>query len=618
MHPAVPRPRHRRRRRPPPVRVPRRRAHRRPDRRHAAALDRGAHASRAGRRSPSARSTSSLSSLTLVALAPLLIGVAIAIKLDSRGPVLFVQRRSGRGGRFFALYKFRSMYVDATVEVRQDGAIVKHVGDDRITRVGRFIRRFSLDEAPQFLNVLKGDMSLVGPRPLVEEEAAVLSDWQERRADLRPGLTGPWQISGRSHIPLPGDGHASTTSTSPAGRWPATSRSSSRRSRSSSRAAARTDPRAILHVTEASAAGTLQVVRTLAARQAASGHVVTLAYADRPETPADLRGDRRRGRGARSRCGWARRSPFSQLAAGRALRRLVRERSPDIVHLHSSFAGAVGALSLPRAVTLIYTPHGLAFVRTGVRRANRATVRAVESLVARRCALLGAVSEAEATLARDGLHAPRVAVVRNGIPELDGEPVAPTERAEPVVVATGRIAAQRRPAATARILAALAPAARVSWIGGGEDDAPLREAGIPVTGWLPREQALARLAERHRLRPLVGVGRPVARDPRGDRARRRRRRLRHPGEPRGARRAAGARRRGVGDRARPPRARRPGAARRVARRPAPPRAGVLGHADGRRLARDVRAHRVRGRPRPRVPPLPLRSRAPKIGDDQWT
>ena len=116
--------------------------------------------------------------------------------------MLFVQRRSGRGGRFFSLYKFRSMYVDATVEVRHDGAIVKHVDDRRITRVGRFIRRFSLDEAPQFLNVLKGDMSLVGPRPLVEAEAAVLSDWQERRADLRPGLTGPWQISGRSHIPF--------------------------------------------------------------------------------------------------------------------------------------------------------------------------------------------------------------------------------------------------------------------------------------------------------------------------------------------------------------------------------------------------------------------------------
>ena len=109
----------------------------------------------------------------------------------------------GRGGRFFKLYKFRSMKVDSTVLVRDDGAIVKAPDDDRITRVGRIIRRFSLDEAPQLLNVLSGDMSLVGPRPLVLAEHAALSEaWQSRRADLRPGLTGPWQVSGRSHIPF--------------------------------------------------------------------------------------------------------------------------------------------------------------------------------------------------------------------------------------------------------------------------------------------------------------------------------------------------------------------------------------------------------------------------------
>jgi exopolysaccharide biosynthesis polyprenyl glycosylphosphotransferase len=144
----------------------------------------------------------SLSFLLLAALAPLLVVLAVAIKLDSPGPVVFVQRRSGRGGRFFQLYKFRSMYHGATVEVRDDGAIVKLVDDARITRVGRLIRRFSLDEAPQLFNVLKGDMSLVGPRPLVEAEQAALRDWQARRADLRPGLTGPWQIAGRSHIPF--------------------------------------------------------------------------------------------------------------------------------------------------------------------------------------------------------------------------------------------------------------------------------------------------------------------------------------------------------------------------------------------------------------------------------
>ena len=101
----------------------------------------------------------------LLILAPVLTLIAVAIRLDSKGPVFFTQQRSGRGGRFFRLYKFRSMKVDSTVLVRADGAIVKAPDDDRITRVGRIIRRFSLDEAPQLLNVLKGDMSLVGPRP---------------------------------------------------------------------------------------------------------------------------------------------------------------------------------------------------------------------------------------------------------------------------------------------------------------------------------------------------------------------------------------------------------------------------------------------------------------------
>jgi exopolysaccharide biosynthesis polyprenyl glycosylphosphotransferase len=141
--------------------------------------------------------------LMVLALTPLLLVIAIAIKLDSRGPVFFTQPRSGRGGRFFKLYKFRSMHEGATVEVRSDGAIYKTREDDRITRVGRLIRRFSLDEAPQLFNVLRGHMSLVGPRPLVVAEARALTEaWQARRADLRPGLTGPWQVAGRSNIPF--------------------------------------------------------------------------------------------------------------------------------------------------------------------------------------------------------------------------------------------------------------------------------------------------------------------------------------------------------------------------------------------------------------------------------
>jgi exopolysaccharide biosynthesis polyprenyl glycosylphosphotransferase len=141
--------------------------------------------------------------LALLVLAPLLILIAAAIKMDSRGPVLFRQSRTGRGGRYFTLLKFRSMRVGSTVEVSHDGAIVKSPDDDRITWTGRWIRRFSLDEAPQLFNVLRGDMSLVGPRPLVMEEAESLTQqWHTRRADLRPGLTGPWQIAGRSHIPF--------------------------------------------------------------------------------------------------------------------------------------------------------------------------------------------------------------------------------------------------------------------------------------------------------------------------------------------------------------------------------------------------------------------------------
>jgi glycosyltransferase involved in cell wall biosynthesis len=253
----------------------------------------------------------------------------------------------------------------------------------------------------------------------------------------------------------------------------------------------------ILHITEASWAGTLQVVRTLAADQAARGHEVTLAYADQPQAPADLAVTAATGVEL-APIAWVRRSPASQLAAGRALRRLARERRPDLVHLHSSFAGAVGALALPRGVPLIYTPHGFAFARKGVGRATGIAVRAIEALVARRCTVLGAVSEAEGELARSGLRAPRVAVVRNGIPELDhGVPERSDDRSAPAVVALGRIAEQRRPAATARILAALATDARVGWIGGSGDgdDGAVRDAGIPVTGWLPHSEALDRLAE---------------------------------------------------------------------------------------------------------------------------
>jgi lipopolysaccharide/colanic/teichoic acid biosynthesis glycosyltransferase len=132
------------------------------------------------------------------------------IKLTSPGRALFKHTRVGQNGRLFVLYKFRTMRSDAEAHKAalaganaMRGHVFKMRNDPRVTRVGRVLRRFYVDELPQFWNVLKGDMSLVGPRPLVMAEAQTLTEsWQARRADLRPGLTGPWQIAGRSNIPF--------------------------------------------------------------------------------------------------------------------------------------------------------------------------------------------------------------------------------------------------------------------------------------------------------------------------------------------------------------------------------------------------------------------------------
>lgn len=133
--------------------------------------------------------------------------VAIAIKLDSPGPVLFKQKRVGQHGRTFTLYKFRTMYVDAEERKKElmaqnimQGPMFKIENDPRITRVGRFLRKTSLDEFPQFINVLKGEMSLVGTRPPTLEEVEKYELWHWRRLTLKPGITGLWQISGRNKI----------------------------------------------------------------------------------------------------------------------------------------------------------------------------------------------------------------------------------------------------------------------------------------------------------------------------------------------------------------------------------------------------------------------------------
>ncbi len=149
-------------------------------------------------------------SLALLLAAPLMVLIAAAIRLDSSGPVLFRQRRVGRNGRHFEILKFRSM-VDNAEELKQDlrelneadGGLFKIADDPRVTRIGRRTRRTHLDELPQLWNVIRGEMSLVGPRPLVEEEDALLTGDDRQRLGLTPGITGPWQVRGPLSTPLP-------------------------------------------------------------------------------------------------------------------------------------------------------------------------------------------------------------------------------------------------------------------------------------------------------------------------------------------------------------------------------------------------------------------------------
>jgi lipopolysaccharide/colanic/teichoic acid biosynthesis glycosyltransferase len=144
----------------------------------------------------------------LILLAPLLAVIVAAIKLTSRGPVLFRQTRVGRHGRDFQVLKFRTMVSDADqrkqelAELNEAAPMFKIANDPRTTSIGRFLRRRSLDELPQLLNVLRGDMSIVGPRPLISDEDRLFSGWQRRRYHVAPGITGPWQILGSSRVPM--------------------------------------------------------------------------------------------------------------------------------------------------------------------------------------------------------------------------------------------------------------------------------------------------------------------------------------------------------------------------------------------------------------------------------
>jgi exopolysaccharide biosynthesis polyprenyl glycosylphosphotransferase len=153
----------------------------------------------------------SVAALALFLLWPFILLMAIIIKLDSRGPVFFEHKRVGKNGKCFKCIKFRSMYDNAEAMqaelVEQDNGehgwlCWKKEDDPRVTRVGKWIRKLSIDELPQVFNVLKGDMSLVGPRPHIKEEVAQYKEWHRQRLNVKPGITGLWQVSGRSDLPF--------------------------------------------------------------------------------------------------------------------------------------------------------------------------------------------------------------------------------------------------------------------------------------------------------------------------------------------------------------------------------------------------------------------------------
>lgn len=148
-----------------------------------------------------------LSVFALIFLSPIFLITAIAIKLEDGGPVFFVQSRAGRDLKPFKIYKFRSMYVNADEKLKdllkdneQTGHAFKIKNDPRVTKVGKFIRKVSIDELPQLLNIIKGDMSIVGPRPILTWQMEECGKYERQRLIVRPGLTCYWQISGRANI----------------------------------------------------------------------------------------------------------------------------------------------------------------------------------------------------------------------------------------------------------------------------------------------------------------------------------------------------------------------------------------------------------------------------------
>lgn len=258
----------------------------------------------------------------------------------------------------------------------------------------------------------------------------------------------------------------------------------------------------VLHVAEAFGGGVQETVTNLSVGMADAGHDVTIAYGIRPETPQDIEA-RFDPRVRLVKTGWDDRGLRSQLVATRALRALCREVRPDVIHLHSSFAGFVGALALRGRAPMIFTPHAWPSTmadsgtagRNAYRLAERTIVRSVTEVIASSTEE-GEVAEA---IAGDGRA---VRVIENGIPQLDRPVTRPAgSRTVTKVLAMGRTVPQRRPEACARILGSLRDVAEVQWLGGGggergiEGARALEAAGIPPSGWLSPEDFWAALGE---------------------------------------------------------------------------------------------------------------------------
>jgi glycosyltransferase involved in cell wall biosynthesis len=255
----------------------------------------------------------------------------------------------------------------------------------------------------------------------------------------------------------------------------------------------------IMHIAEALGGGVLEVVRELTAGLLGRGHTVCLAYGVRPETPEDI-ASLMDPRLTLHRTSWQDRSLPALVAASAEIRRIADEWEPDVIHLHSSFAGMSGAISLARSYPIIYSPHSYAFQMRSHGILRRAAYLGFELFVTRRVHAIGAVSSHEGDIAENVLRARNVIVVRNGLRDfdervVDREPSGTGKK----VAAAGRISSQRQPEACARILARVSDLAELEWLGGvprPESAAePLFQAAIPISGWLGAHELRNRLSE---------------------------------------------------------------------------------------------------------------------------